>query len=443
VHKKRIAKLLRVLAGSGKKERKEAVSALIALGSGAVRSLSEALYDPNDRNAAADALSKIGRAGVTALIEALKGDDKRAIAMKNTFESGEELITKYEPIQICVAHALGNVRNPSSLVRSTLIEALTVRRDQRDFYPNSVRAAVAGTLGKLGKAGLPALVQALENEAEFHDVRENAARALGRIGASVEAVAPILVRVLNRPFHSWDSGLRISILYSLSAIGDRSELVFPALISSLKDRELRKTSMEILERIGSLWIPNLKIVCRQVDREVREAAIQILAKIDPNAFDPDSIKREITAEEKRVLGWFESGDVDLQEYLQHLQVFWCIGVVERTAFESGGQALGYNKLTLKLRMLSPHFNLIPLPTGANHICGTCLPDLDGLFDREPFFSASWSDHERGLPLRDEFMRGERKESCWTPKARKAWSYVDCFLTIRGYLPQIMAPESCS
>jgi hypothetical protein len=213
------------------------------------------------------------------------------------------------------------------------------------------------------------------------------------------------------------------------------------LISSLKDRELRKTSMEILERIGSLWIPNLKIICRQADPEVREAAIQILAKIDPNAFHPDSIKRELTAEEKQIVGWFESVNVELKECLQPLQVFWCIGVVDREAFLSGTLASGINKLPERLSQLKPTFNCLPLPLSSGYIRNTCLEILSSLFNQNPFLGAAWSDDEQMSHLRIERGVGKKKWGIWSPRARKAWHYVDRFLTLRGLLPQIMALEN--
>jgi hypothetical protein len=146
----------------------------------------------------------------------------------------------------------------------------------------------------------------------------------------------------------------------------------------------------------------------------------------------------VSAEDERVLTLFK--DVDPTEYLTRLQVFWCIGQVDRAAFESAGRALGWDKLQRALKQLRPTFTQIRLPTSSGYIRQNCLEVLDGLFDREPFYSNAWSDEERGMALRDEYMYKNRKESRWTRKARTALSYVDRFLSIMNCLPQITVTQ---
>jgi hypothetical protein len=242
---------------------------------------------------------------------------------------------------------------------------------------------VEADLLTLGREAVPALEElALSG---IPHVSQMAARVLGKLGPEALHVIPNLIEALR---------------------GDRKEPRYQA-------------ARTALIAFGRFAVPDLL------------RALEQATELEPVLLVP-------CQEDEHILAWFAA--VDLAHYLKHLQVFWCIGIVEQAAFESAGQAVGYGKLTQQLRQLAPQFNLIRLPTSITYVSGTCLPNLDGLFDREPFYSASWSEQERGLPLRDEFWNGDRQESCWTPKARTAWGYVDRFLTLRALLPVIKSPD---
>jgi hypothetical protein len=146
----------------------------------------------------------------------------------------------------------------------------------------------------------------------------------------------------------------------------------------------------------------------------------------------------VSAEDERILTWFK--DVDLTQFLTPLQLFWCIGQVDRAAMESAGRALGYSRLHKRLKELQPTFTQKRLPKSIGYIRERCLEVVDGLFDKEPFYSNAWSDIERGLALRAEYLWGDRKESCWTQKSRKAWGYVDRFLSVNRLLPEMTVAD---
>jgi hypothetical protein len=61
-----------------------------------------------------------------------------------------------------------------------------------------------------------------------------------------------------------------------------------------------------------------------------------------------------------------------------------------------------------------------------------------LLDKEPFYSNAWTEDERGMEFRVPYMRGGREEGRWTRRARKAFHYVDRFLSLRKCLPKTTA-----
>ena len=157
---------------------------------------------------------------------------------------------------------------------------------------------------------------------------------------------------------------------------------------------------------------------------------------DESGYFLESEVRPTNTEDEQILGWFK--DVTMNNYRDALQVFWCIGLIEGDAMKSAERALGWGSLSKRLRDdLDPRFKLVKLPTSIKFLSVTCVPDLDGLFDRDPFYSNAWTEEERPLPLRTvSTKKGERPQSRWTHKTWKAWQYVDRFLTLRNLLPEI-------
>lgn len=139
-------------------------------------------------------------------------------------------------------------------------------------------------------------------------------------------------------------------------------------------------------------------------------------------------------EEKIILAWFSK--VDLDTYRTALQVFWCIGKIEHHAFANHGAAMGWHKLHEQLRATHPQFKYVDLPIGVTFLHRDCIPSIDALFDREPFYSQAWLEQERGMELRPEVMRGRRREAVWTQKAFRAWHYTNVFLKLQDLLPTL-------
>ncbi|AMV24080.1 Tetratricopeptide repeat protein [Gemmata sp. SH-PL17] len=144
---------------------------------------------------------------------------------------------------------------------------------------------------------------------------------------------------------------------------------------------------------------------------------------------------EITDEE--IYSWFKNNiNNPLSEWLVKLQVFWCIGMLDRDALESTDLALGYKQLASKLKNSNPQFAHIPLPRSIGYIRENCLADLESYFNCLPFSDSAWSGEEQQSALRIEGWVGSRAHGRWTPRARKAWIYVNRFLKLQGLRPTI-------
>ena len=293
---------------------------------------------------------------------------------------------------------------------------------------------------------LEALVAALADKVPA--VRKHAAIALGEI----KDAAPFVLSGLATALPDSDLHVRSEVMQAIAVVGVPSQEILAGLARLLGDvaspscgmalyvlKSLGSFNAAVAEAVRQVATSKASTSDRQHQQNCQQAA-ELLTQISLKPLVQDAVKAAseplvLSDEDKRILSWFEK--VNLTEYRTPLQVFWCIGRVEKEAMASAGSALGWHSLAARLKTLKPKYKLATLPTGATSLCTTCIPNLDGLFDREPFHSHAWSEAERKLELRTERMHGQRHESRWTIKAWKAWGYVDRFLTIEGVLPTIV------
>jgi len=306
----------------------------------------------------------------------------------------------------------------------------------------------------------------------WNDIRWRAIWICQRIKMS----HPVVLEALARAVSVREESTRRFVVETLGKIGVPSPVVLKGLAVGLRDSDMNVV-IATMQALRELATPHPDVVegllpilnasdyyCRwslwalksigAYDRKVLEAirrvasgasghsewtqkeALETLAAIPLEAITPaNSRKSVLNDEDKRILSWFNDERVNMAEYLTPLQVFWCVGRIERKAMESAGPAIGWHKLSRRLLELKPLFKFVPLPTGVTYL-SNAIPNLDGLFDKEPFYSHAWSDEERQLELRPDFLHGKRVEARWTAKASKCWVYVDTFLTLEDLLPTI-------
>ena len=271
-------------------------------------SLLHALHDhgAGRRAWACDQLATMGAEAKNAepeLVELLqdKDDHVRVKAMKALSEIGNISQTDLQKImQIMKDAKVADLRLQAILVirrmgeeASDAVPVLTERL--KDDSPD-VREEAAKTLGNLGplaKSAVPALADALQHRDKKHEVRQEAALAIGNIlaasnissddpaGAATNAAvgAAALEAGLRDPIRE----VRLSSLQGLEKMGSPGKTAVPQILKELKekDREIRGQAVVTLGAIGpdakEAVGPLAQIVVD--DKELRVSAGQALGKI--------------------------------------------------------------------------------------------------------------------------------------------------------------------
>jgi HEAT repeat protein len=229
-------------------------------GAAAVESLIAELEDPQSPSRR-DAISALGQIG-----------DSRAV--------GPLLAAVGDPdpnIRVAAVDALSGVRDAE--VVAGLIPAL---KDPSKY----VRAVAAAALGKAGDASaVEPLLTVLTDE--DWAVRKATGDALAKL-RDKRAIEP-MIKLLNDS----DQDVREAAVYALGEIRDRSSV--EALVQVLVDPQLsvRNLAAGALRKIDAKWeeledalraIPRLRVALQNNDYWVRQAASEVLAKLDKSYF---------------------------------------------------------------------------------------------------------------------------------------------------------------
>lgn len=363
--------------------------------------------DSSGMEEVAEALAAIGPIAVPALIDALGQDEW--------------------PLRRGAAVALWKMGPAAKDAVPALRDAL----GSTDWAIQEMAACALGEIGPAAKDAVPALIKAIRRGREA--VRYWAGQALRGIGT--EAMPALMAT-----FGDWTCDAEV-IDAALVAMGSHAVTdLLDILRRDDPDPEPRRRAAKMLERIGSEAVPGLVAVWKDETDVIRNEAAKILVQINPDLIVGIPLKNEPPGEDdERLLRWFD--EFNLKDYQTDLQVFWCVGYVDREALQSAGTALGLKRLSQRLSEIDPHFKRKRLPRSIGYLRETCFESIYGLFDKEPFRSEAWSPEERTLEIRPGVKYKERDESRWTPKAWKAWQYVDRFLRMRKLLPTIISENS--
>jgi HEAT repeat protein len=187
----------------------------------AVPALIRGFKDKNVRTYADSALGKIGRSAVPALIEALKDEDP--IIRNNS------------------ATALGHIGPDAKDAVPALIRLFNDEQEQARYG-----SYVEWALGKIGKAAVPALIEALKDKNPF--VRDYSALVLRDIGpeavpALIEATKDTNLMVRARACYALVGGIGLDAKAAVRAIKE---------LLNDEDREIRRCAYDALEKIGKL-----------------------------------------------------------------------------------------------------------------------------------------------------------------------------------------------
>jgi HEAT repeat protein len=251
--------LILALEDEKKQVRKDAAYSLSIVGpeaKAAVPALIDALNNwPFDiRLYAAVALGNIGpeaKAAVPALIEALK--------------------TKVTYVRKYIVTALGKIGPEAKAAVPALIQAIKYK----DITPESAEDALI----KIGPSGVPALVEAIEND-YYADVRSILVKIIGEFGPKANSAVPALAAALKDE----DESVRSLAAYSLGNIGLEAKAAVPVLTEVLEDKStiVREKAAFALGKIGlaaESSIPALTTALRDKDESVRSQAAVAIANI--------------------------------------------------------------------------------------------------------------------------------------------------------------------
>jgi HEAT repeat protein len=161
------------------------------------------------RTAAARALGKIGP------------EAERAIRALMKMIKDQVMI-----VRMGAAMGLGGIGPKAREAIPALAEALESQHED-----HNVKREAAEALGKMGTEAIPALVKALQNNQYF--VRRISARALGEIGGA--GAVPALIKALQ----DGDRSVRVISVQALGKIGSDAKEAIPALTKALQDGHYR------------------------------------------------------------------------------------------------------------------------------------------------------------------------------------------------------------
>ena len=99
----------------------------------------------------------------------------------------------------------------------------------RDGHDTLTATAALGTMGPGAKAGVPALIEVMQDKSRAY--RFSAARALGEIGPAAKEAVPALIQALNED----DANLHMCAADALGEIGPAAKAAVPALVRNLRE----------------------------------------------------------------------------------------------------------------------------------------------------------------------------------------------------------------
>ncbi|MEX2667498.1 HEAT repeat domain-containing protein [Candidatus Uabimicrobium amorphum] len=171
-------------------------------------------------------------------------------------------------MKIAVTWALANIKLP----------ALTPLLKDDDKYVR--RAAIWALRNTNAKDCLtvPHLIPLLKDK----NARKSAAEALGRIGEKARPAVPHLIHLLK----DQDFFVRITVAKTLEKITKTSYSIVPDFISLLEDKNIRKSAVEVLGKIGEKAhpaVPHLIPLLRDNDYDIVGTTVEALGQIGEKA----------------------------------------------------------------------------------------------------------------------------------------------------------------
>ena len=149
----------------------------------------------------------------------------------------------------------------------------------------------------------------------------------------------------------------------------------------------------------------------------------------PPCVDGRSVR--LTASDEQIAKWFSP--LTLGAWLKSFQVFWYVGRMDHEALMESGHAMGFNNLAKSLDKMRLKQQVDELPLAQNSIKQKLKQLQEAIAKTIPL--EAWAEDEQTQNFRIDYFVGMKKEHQWTPRARKAWLYVDRLLQKAGCSPK--------
>ncbi len=286
-------------------------------------------------------------------------------------------------------------------------------------------------LHRFGFSIIPELLTALTSSSAM--VRSNSAKMIGHLGYADPACLNIMLTLLD----DVDPSVRCNASLALRHFKHEAAFVVPSLAKRLSDEpEVASRAAYALGVIGQASLRAIPSLIGALSRD--DTVLRFHVSEALRAINPDSLADSHDPGERLVLSWFEQ--VTTAEWLESLQVFWCVGRLQEESLFNCDKAIGLKRVDKILTTMKLNRHLADLPVSQSKV-RSILWDLESFFNAPPFAREAWTEAEAGPDFRAEHWRGARRESRWTARARRAWLYTDTFLRITGQRPlMILAPS---
>jgi predicted Zn finger-like uncharacterized protein len=220
--------------------------------------------DAQVRTRAALGLGDLGpdaQTAIPALFKVLKDRDETVAR-----QAARSLRSIGAPTRDDLPLLIGGLRDANMRVRDYAVEAL-------------------GMMGAEARSAVPDLAEVLKAKEGQAELRRQAARTLGQIGAAASAQGvPALTEVLKDP----DAVIREAAAEALGKFGSQGRAAVPPLLAALEDSEtaVRRAALAALAQLrpeAKEVLPKLKPAFKDADAQVRRNALDVLGQLGAEA----------------------------------------------------------------------------------------------------------------------------------------------------------------
>ncbi len=213
---------------------------------------------------------------VPLLIELLEG--YRGCPVKQVHTNAKLALVEIGSIAV---PALGGMKTDAKLVLTALAKGLS---DQNKYVRLNAATAIGRTDASMAKVALPILIDLLKDKDNESALRLNAAFGIGSFGRQAKNAIPALLEALN---DDADYIVRVAVLAAIQHVGIPDEDVISALAQVVADKSFGLDRWRAIDALGKFGpkataaVPAL--IAALKDEELKAEAAQALKKIDPTA----------------------------------------------------------------------------------------------------------------------------------------------------------------